>query len=106
MEITRLKKQFPSDRFSMKESQGSIIVSPRKSIIRVFKYQGKALDDSGNATQHIEELLEKTRLGKADFDQRQVTITAELKDRLGRLTKAYKTRRIILLQRLLGDGAK
>lgn len=102
-EVTKLKKQYPADKFNVKESQGSIIVSPKKSVIRILKYQGKVLDDSDNATKFIEGLLEKTKLGKEDFEQRQVTITKELKDRLQKLASAYKTRRIIFLQRLLGE---
>ena len=106
IEITKLKKQYPTDRYNIKKSQGSIIVSPKKSVIRVFKYQEEMFDKSGNATEFIEGLLEKTKLGKDDFAQSQVTITKELKDRLQKLTSACKTRRIIFLQRLLIEGLK
>ena len=37
--ITSLRKQYPPEDFDIKESQGSLIVSPKKGIIRIFAKQ-------------------------------------------------------------------
>ncbi len=102
-EINKLRKQYPSDKYNVKESQGSVIVSPKKAVVRVFKYQGKNLVENGNATKKLEELLAKTKLGKKDFEQQQVTITKELNEKLKKQAGLCKTRRIVFLQKLLGE---
>ena len=102
-EIIKLKKQYPTDQYNVRESQGSVIVSPKKSVVRMFKYQAEKLLEFDDPTKKLEELLAKTKLKKEDFAQQQVTITKVLNDKLLQQAAACKTRRIIFLQRLMGE---
>lgn len=83
-----------------------MIVSSRKSVVRIFKFQADKLIENGSATKKLEELIAKTKLGKKDFEQKQVTITKELNDKLLSLAAKYKTRRIVLIHRLGEEDLK
>lgn len=101
-EITKLKKQYPADKFTIIQSRDSLIVSPKKVTVRIFKYQAKKI--KGEASKQIEKAMASQKLTKQDFEQSQVTIVQELKAKLDQEAAKCKTRRLIYLQRLLNGN--
>ena len=102
-EITRLRKQYPADKFDVKKSQGSLIVSPKKVVVRAFENQIKTLKKESvkDLTEKLEALMQQKKLSKEDFKQMQVSVHKEFGEKLKNAATACGTRKIIYLSKLL-----
>lgn len=102
-QITKLKKDYPENNYSIRENQGTMIISPRKRVIRIYKYQAEQLAKE-DLTKALEKIVEKTTLTAKDFETKQVTITEALNRKLLDLSRKCRARRVILVQRLIEEG--
>ena len=102
-EINKLRKQYPADKFNVIESQGSLIVSPKKAVVRIFEKQAKALkpENAEDLTKKLLEKMQQKKLSPEDFKQSQLSVHKSFAEKLETEAKHCKTRKIIYLSKML-----
>jgi len=101
-----LKKQYPSEHYNIKEQNGSLSVTPKKTVIRIFTSQARKIKSGlypgDTISEDLEYKLINSKLMPADFEQCQITVEKKVADKMTAEAKRCKTRKIIYLQKLLG----
>lgn len=104
-EIKKLRKQYPEKDYNIKESQGSLIVSPKKETIRMYPKHREILSKNGAGTEavskELEKYLDKSALSSKDFELVQVSVKKTTAKQLKNLATICHTRKIIFIQKLL-----
>ena len=104
-EVSQLRKQYPADKYDLIESQGSLIVRPKKSVIWVFQKDLKLIKGKGTkeTSKNIEDLMKKKRLRPEDFRQSQICIMKETAVQLKEQAVRCGARQINYLHELVGE---
>jgi len=105
-DLAVIRKQYPAEHYDIKEQSGKLEITPKKTVIRIFKTQLRKFNATLAADQSFgEELffkIKNSQLTAADFEQSQVTVEKKVADMLTEEAKKCRTRKIIYLQKLLG----
>jgi len=102
-DIEKLKKHYPADKFVVIESQGNIIVSPKRSVIRIRQKHASQLG-AGSAEKlsaELSGLMNKKKLSADDFKVVQVSIFKDTADRLREEARKCKTRIVMYIDSLV-----
>lgn len=106
IEIEQLRKQYPAEKFDLVESQGSLIVRPKKAVIWALKKDVKLFERKGaeQVSKKLDELMKKKRLRPEDFKQAQIAVLKETAMQLKEQASRCGVRQINYLHELIaGD---
>lgn len=107
-DLEMLKKSYPQEYYTIKEENGKLVVTPKKTVVRVFKkqlaqFRRSSMLEGEDFGACVLSLIDRVQLQPNIFEQMQVTVDKSVADRLSKEAKKCHTRKIIYLQKLLGE---